>query len=334
LFQKKYTEALAAFNHVNDGTPYSLAAKYLDNFKEETEHNSESIFEVEFNALAGNSARWNSGVNDAGLNESCFRGQEYGCFDWYNVFPSVNLRNEFEAGDPRYYFSFYLPQSNYSSEDAAPTALPVKIARAGAPADTGHVLYPVFYNAGGRDTGSIPPVVQSDHSILPRVGWRKYENYYRYTSESSIGNGQSSGINMRIIRYADVLLMMAECEANLNHLPEAIALMNQVRGRADVAMPAYGTVAMDATYPVGTLAQFMVALEHERKVELCGEQVRWPDLVRWGRATAFIEELKAGSDLPVKEKAEIKFVAPKNLLWPIPQRELQSNPKMTQNTGY
>lgn len=118
LFQKKYTEALTAFSHVNDGTPYSLVANYSDNFKEETEHNAESIFEVEFNATAGNSARWNSGVTDAGLNESCFRGQEYGCFDWFNVFPSMNLRNEFEtvAGgapqdDPRFGYCFYKPNT-------------------------------------------------------------------------------------------------------------------------------------------------------------------------------------------------------------------------------
>ena len=204
-------------------------------------------------------ARWNSGVSDAGLNESCFRGQEYGCMDWFNVFPSINLRNEFEAGDPRYDFCFYTNGQPYNN---------------------------------GANTIVIPPLAQSDGSTYPRVGWRKYQNYYKYASESTVSPGQASGINMKIIRYADVLLMRAECKANTGDIPAAVADMNQVRARASVNMPLYGTAAMNATYPVANLAQFMVALEHERKVELCGEQVRFPDLVRWGRLTAFIDSIK------------------------------------------
>jgi hypothetical protein len=324
LFQGKYSEALTAFNNVNSGTAYSLVANYSDNYLEETEHNAESIFEVEFNATAGNSARWNSGVTDAGLNESCFRGQEYGCFDWFNVFPSLNLRNEFEPNDPRYDYSFYSPVVKiFFNANKKPVA----------GIDTSY--YCIYNN--NKDTAQIPPLKQSDLSLYPRVGWRKYQNYYKQTSESDVAPGQSSGINMRIIRYADVLLMMAECKANLAtpDLPGAVADMNQVRARASVNMPLYGTTSMDSIgYPVATHDQFMKALKHERKVELCGEQVRWPDLVRWGDAAAFIAQLKAGTELPIKELADIKFDATRNLLWPIPQREMQSNPKMKQNPNY
>lgn len=298
LYQKNYTGALTAFNNV---TGYSLEADYLNNFLEETEHGPESIFEVEFNVAAGNSARWNSGVSDAGLNESCFRGQEYGCMDWFNVFPSINLRSEFEAGDPRYDFCFFTDGQPYNS---------------------------------GANTMVIPPLAQSDGSNYTRVGWRKYQNYYKYPSESTVSPGQASGINMKIIRYADVILMRAESKANSGDLPGAIADMNLVRARSSVNMPLYGTAAMDVTYPVTNLAQFMVALEHERKIELCGEQLRFPDLVRWGRLAPFMAQLIAGNQLPIKEKADMKFDPVKNQLWPIPQREMQSNSKMTQNPGY
>jgi tetratricopeptide (TPR) repeat protein len=297
LYQKKYAEALTAFNNV---TGYSLEPNYLNNFLEETEHGPESIFEVEFNVAAGNSSEWNSDRSDVGLNESCFRGQEYGCMDWFNVFPSINLRNEFETGDPRYDFCFYSNGQAYNN---------------------------------GANTMTIPPLGQSDGSSYPRIGWRKYQNYYKQSSES-IPNPQASGINMKVIRYADVLLMMAECEANTGAIPAAIGHMNQVRARASVNMPLYGTSAMNATYPVTNLAEFMVALEHERKVELCGEQVRFPDLVRWGRLTAFINELKTNGQLPLQEKNQIQFDAAKNQLWPIPQGEMQANPKMVQNPGY
>lgn len=307
LYQGEYDAAMTAFGNISG---YSLEPAYNNNFMEETEHGSETMFAVEFNLSAGNANRWSSDRTDQGLNETTFRGQEYGCFDWYNVFPSVNLKNEFETAadngvkdDPRYAFCFY---------------------------ENGDL----FNN--GEDTAVITPLVQSDGSDYPRSGWRKYSNYYKQPSEGSV-MGQASGINMQIIRYADVLLMMAECEANSSggSLPDAVAYMNQVRARADVDMPLYGTGGMDAIYPVGSLAQFMVALEHERKVELCGEQVRFPDLVRWGRLAAFMTEVY--DELPLLEQQELVFNASTHVLWPIPQAEINANVNLTnadQNPGY
>ena len=89
--------------------------------------------------------------------------------------------------------------------------------------------------------------------------------------------------------------------------------MNQVRKRADVAMPEYGTAAMNAIYPVSNLDEFMVALEHERKIELCGEQVRFSDLVRWGRLEAFLHSDKLLNSIPKADKAALVFSSPKNL---------------------
>ena len=127
--------------------------------------------------------------------------------------------------------------------------------------------------------------------------------------------------------------MMAEAEANRSggNLATAVGYMNQVRARADVNMPAYPT----ADYPVSTLAEFMVALEHERKVELCGEQVRFPDLVRWGRLAAFIDEVKPS--LPLQEQNELVFNATTHVKWPIPLSEIDANINISQadqNPGY
>jgi len=307
LFQKKYQDALNAFNNV---TGYSLVPNYIDNFLEEREHNAEQIFQVEFNIAAGESAKWNSDRSDQGQNEACFRGQEYGCNDWFNVYPSANLVAEFEAGDPRLGYSFYIPGDVPDTEE-----------------DDG-IRENSFIINGGADTVTIAPIVLANGTTYNKVGWRKYQNYYKQNNED-----QKSGINMNIIRYADVLLMMAECQAQLGNIPAGVALMNQVRARADVNVPAYPT----ADYPVGTLAEFMVALEHERKVELCGEQVRWPDLVRWGRAEAFIGELQTTQQLPAQELSELQFQSPKNLLWPIPQQEIDANVNISsadQNPGY
>ena len=307
MFQGDYASAMTAFGNV---TGYALEAEYFNNFMEETEHGPEAIFAVEFNIAAGYADRWSSDRSDQGLNESTFRGQEYGVFDWYNVFPSMNLKNEFETAadngvkdDPRYAFCIY--------EDGD------------------------LYN-NGEDTASITPMEQTDGSLYPRSGWRKYANYYKQPSEGSVA-GQASGINMHIIRYADVLLMMAECEANSpgGNLATAVGYMNEVRARADVDMPLYGTGGMDAIYPVGTLADFMVALEHERKVELCAEQVRFPDLVRWGRLADFMVEVLP--ELPLMEQNDLVFNPSTHVLWPIPQGEINANVNLTnadQNPGY
>jgi hypothetical protein len=320
LFQEKYPEALTAFNGM--GTAYELVPVFFDNFKEETEHNIESVFEVEFNKAAGYDAQWSSDRTDAGLNEATFRGQEYG-FDWNNALVSQHTINEFEAGDPRLAYSTYIPTT---------------ITKAG----TGELLTNRIVYNNDIDTIEYLPLTGSDGSLYPRAKWRKYSVYYK---QRAVENN-CTGVNFRVIRYADVLLMKAECEANRpgGSLATAVGYMNQVRARADVDMPLYGTGPMDAIWPVSTLTEFMDALEHERKVELCGEFHRWNDLIRWGKAVDFITDLvngdthngDFGNELPYDEVLANQF-APYKLLWPIPQNEINNNPEMSedsQNDGY
>ena len=94
LYQKNYQGALDAFNQI---TGYSLEPVYFNNFMEETENGPESLFEVQWSIQAGYAQQWNSDRTDEGLNEACFRAQEYGCLNWFNVFPSEDLWNEFET---------------------------------------------------------------------------------------------------------------------------------------------------------------------------------------------------------------------------------------------
>lgn len=273
LYLENYADAKSAFSNIIG--EYDLVPDYIDNFLEETEHNQESIFEVEYDINLGGGNKWDSESSGIGLNEVTFRGQEYGWNDWFNVYPSDDLLNEFEDGDPRYEQSFY---SNGE----------------------------LFNN--GTDTVAIP---------LDRVAaWKKYQNYYKQANEN-----QESGINFRVIRYADVLLMMAEIENELGNSSAAIDYLNEVRDR--VGMPNYGTSEMDAIYPVGSQAEIFTAIVHERKVELAGEQVRFPDLVRWGLASQFL--------------SEYGYQQGKHEVFPIPQREIDSNGNMTnsdQNAGY
>jgi hypothetical protein len=310
LYQENYTGALEAFNNI---TGYSLEPAYFNNFMEETENGPESLFEVQFSIQAGYSSQWSSDRTDQGLNETTFRGQEYGCLNWFNVFVSEDLWNEFET--------------------AADNGVKTDPRRGYCAYQTGDLYF------NNTLTITLDPLIEDFNSVTTsytRRGWRKYQNYYKAASEGAIA-GNCSGINMKVIRYADVILMKAEAEANKpsGSIAAAVALMNQVRARADVDLPLYGSVEMNVHYPVATLPQFMVALEHERKVELCGEQVRFSDLVRWDRLAAFMTEVKPSC--PKADQAALVFSAPKNLLWPIPQKEIDVNNNIDQedqNTGY
>jgi starch-binding outer membrane protein, SusD/RagB family len=305
LYQKNYPGALEAFNQI---TGYSLEPAYFDNFKEETENGRESLFEVQFNIEAGYSQQWNSDRTDEGKNESTFRGQEYGCLNWFNVFVSEDLWNEFETAadngskiDPRRGYCAYQTGDLYNNNTMTITIDPVTV-----------------LDKNG---------VQIDYYL--RRGWRKYQNYYKASTEGAVA-GNQSGINMKVIRYADVLLMKAEAEANKagGSLTTAVGYMNEVRARADVNLPLYGTAAMNVQYPVSTLAEFMKALEHERKIELCGEQVRYGDLQRWGRLDAFMTEVKPSC--PKADQAALVYNPAKHHLWPIPQKEIDVNPNIEQ----
>src|SRR5690606_9652373 len=106
----------------------------------------------------------------------------------------------------------------------------------------------------------------------PKISWKKYQSIYKFETEDS-----RSGINMRVMRYAEVLLNMAECENALGNDPEAIGYLNEVRSRVGVEMPPYPT----ANYPVDSPAEVFRAIMHERRVELAGEQIRNRDILHW-----------------------------------------------------
>ncbi len=149
------------------------------------------------------------------------------------------------------------------------------------------------------------------------AAWRKYMLTYKQDTDLTFFN--FSDINFRVIRYADVLLMAAEAENELGNRATAISLMNQVRAR--VNMPLYGSAEMNATFPVSSKSEVFTAIVHERRVELAGEMVRFPDLVRWGLAAEVLPDFKVG----VSE------------VLPIPQGEIDTNANLTnadQNSGY
>lgn len=123
-------------------------------------------------------------------------------------------------------------------------------------------------------------------------------------------------INYTAIRYAEVLLWEAEALNELGRTAEALVPLETVRARAraQAANPATALPAIMAT----NQEDVRQAIRHERQVELAFEMHRFFDLVRWGIA---------GDVLP-------GFVKGKHERFPIPQTEIDLNPKLIQNPGY
>lgn len=131
---------------------------------------------------------------------------------------------------------------------------------------------------------------------------------YPWTVKYFDPNWTNPGKNLSILRYADILLMYSEVTNDAKYL-------NMVRSR--VGLPPYGS----DNYPSNLYSTLQRAIEHERRVELAFEFHRFFDLVRTGRA---IEVMKVkGYDINDNK-----------LLFPIPQSEIDINPKLTQNPGY
>lgn len=147
-----------------------------------------------------------------------------------------------------------------------------------------------------------------------------------------------TGTNFPIIRYADVLLMLAEAE-NKVHGPTDVAYdaINQVRRRGYGKPLTVANTTTDLTPGLGPDA-FQQALQDERSRELCFETLRRPDLIRWG---IFVKTMNdVGEEFRVYN-GTYKYgalagtnVTKKHLVFPIPSSELSVNKAASQNEGW
>jgi len=119
--------------------------------------------------------------------------------------------------------------------------------------------------------------------------------------------------DIHVVRYADIILILAEALAEQNDLANAVSYLNQIRARAGVPEYVYGT-------DLNTQQEVLDAIYLERRLELAFEGERWHDLVRTGRA---VNVLGASGRFEAHE-----------VLWPIPVGEMDTAPNLAQNPGY
>ncbi|WP_418696208.1 RagB/SusD family nutrient uptake outer membrane protein [Bacteroides sp.] len=239
---------------------------------------------------------------------------------WGGVLPSQNLVDEFEMidgklpsesqlydeqnpylnRDPRFYATFYYQGTTFKN-------------------------VPFEFYIGGKDY-VISGFLTSGYYLKKGID-ESVANYYDY-------NGNSTSMYDPILRYADVLLMYAEAQNELGNIEDARIYINQVRQR--VEMP---------EIPQGlTQDEMRTKIRHERHIELCFEESRFHDVRRWGIAAEVCTGPVWGQKITQKQDGTLVYERQKidqdrvfdskYALFPIPQSEINKNPKLTQNPGY
>lgn len=145
------------------------------------------------------------------------------------------------------------------------------------------------------------------------VFWNKFVSWDPSLSQ----HWTQSAFNIPVVRYADVLLMYAECLNHRGATVEAIKYINQVRGRVKAR-------EIPSNLNQGEVLKHLQDVE--RPTELALEGVRWYDLIRWG----IVEEALRAHKKPFVEN----FVKTKHQLFPIPHDEFLLNKDWVQNPNF
>lgn len=286
LFTKDYTTAKTVLTDVvNNGTnplgvKFDLNTNYDDNFNVDFDNSKESVFAFQASSKDNASAR-NGNWGDL-LNTPSATGGGAGFFTptyWFanqfktdvNGLPVANPQDN-SVFDP-------FGQAGYTRYSGnVDTRLDWTIGRDGVP----------FH-----DWGTYLTTWPRDKSAGPYAGKKTMirQSQVGATHDASIWFvGGGTALNLNLIRFSDVLLMLAEAEVEAGSLTNAFNLVNRVRTRAQNSrvetFPASQGTPVTKPYivPFASQAEARAAVRLERLLELGMEGWRFFDLVRWGVA--------------------------------------------------
>ena len=294
LYRQDYQNAKTELQKVIDNPNVGLTENYADNFREATENNQESLFEIQL--VADGNGGW--GGDAAGLGKGAafhpdiapagFTGQDGMRVNQWVLDLFLDERTTNGEIDPRAFVTLF-----FNTDETTTHA--------------GEVFSATTY-----ENKTYEEVFPDDD----RVWGNKHLDIGEGYASSQAEGWHQSGNNLRLIRYADVLLMFAEAEFMVNGSSQAaLDAINAVRARVDMAPHASIT---------------MQDIEDERVKELSLERTRYYDILRWGKVVEYIvnkPELKSeaggtGAYQPGREYIDI------------PQNEIDANPNFKNNPGY
>ena len=189
-----------------------------------------------------------------------------------------------------------------------------------------------YTNSNGQNVR----LVFTNATLGPYAHIMKFVDLTQYLVPTRILMGNNS-FNTIVFRFADVLLMKAECEVEAGNLTLALDYLNQIRRRAGETQ--YTLTGEAGLRPLNGQADLREAVRNERAVELVGEGHRFYDLKRWGTTYA-LAKLKASRTFVPDDMYDPYLpgddtnITAERLNWPIPVDEMQGNALMVQNPGY
>lgn len=356
MYAGDFAGALTTLRDVRASGPYALETSYdkvWTGFKD-LENGKETIFAYQASVNDGQPNGQNSNFGER-LNFP-HSGSPFGCCGFHQ--PSQNLVNFFRV-DATTGLPLALTDANWNAGSANFTAasntVPVDprldwtVGRDGVP----------FKDWGPHDQGWIRSPAYGGY-------YSPKKNVHEKSSgaQSTVGwtNTQLNSVNIHIFRYADLLLMLAEAEAEAGSPENARAIVNQIRARAaakaqgpgtdraTMAVPINDPSITWATYKVGQYilpwdqATARTAVRYERRLELAMEGQRFFDLRRWGIAdqvlNAYLNGVGGGAEKTRRAQlASAETFVQKHYLYPIPDLQIQlstvnGTSTLTQNPGW
>lgn len=271
MFNHEFADAQKYLEGIINGEygTYSLVSNYGANFQEGTayENNSESIFEVQFldNGQQGTDEEWtpvnvSSSATQGHAIESNFAAGSFG--GWADISASIWLYNLFKSEkttegklDPRLYWTIGTSETDWTDDYPA--------------GGYGNVYY-------GKEKSGI--VTNNNYGGIPIVKWTNA----RTGIITAVTTGLRCGINLRLIRLADIYLLAAEAINETNGGPNATAIsyVNKVRNRAGLCDLEESSKYKSATTSADAFFEYIANVERPR--ELGCEFGRGFDLIRWG----------------------------------------------------
>lgn len=308
--QHKYPEAKAQLDLLLKAPyypgRYNLMENFAENFTTAKENNEESVFELQYSS--DGDLTWG---NESGINLGSSIPQFIGPVNsggWAKIMPTSFIVGQFISEERPAGADTKFDKRMYPSLFFNPEALG-DVVKNESWYGGNYSMEKLWEGNAGKMAGGAPTFSMGDGKFL----LKKYTAYYvNDEAADNMGNKEGKANNVRVMRFAEVLLMYAEACAKTNDVTGASYALKLIRERAGLA---------DKTF---TQDQLMDQIEHQCLLEFFGEGHRFDDLKRWYTTNEIKTILKAN------DKQGADNFQERNRYYPIPTGELNNNSAMQQ----